>query len=251
MSEFLVFTLAAPLASFGELAGNEVRRSTERPGHSLTVGLIGAALGLEREDPRLLYLSQAARIAVALDRVGRPVVDFHTVQSLKASHSRRHEPGTRREALLIGRDHHDALYTTITRREYRTDVLALAALALVGGPFTLSEIAAALKKPIFTLYLGRKCCPLSLPTAPEIINRADPEGAFGRYRELVRSKLKRIERELATPNATVIADARLYGADREGRRQRRRTRPLDRRTWRYGLLDELVLTTQTEGDHGA
>lgn len=60
----------------------------------------------------------------------------------------------------------EKLGTILTSREYRTDGLYMVAVeALSDAPFSLQQLADALDKPVFTLYLGRKSCPLSLPLA--------------------------------------------------------------------------------------
>lgn len=233
MPEFLVFTLAAPMASFGGVAGNYRRSSMDRPGHSLVVGLLGAALGLVRDDERLPALAATLRVAVAMDTPGRALLDFHTVQTAKERKGFR--PATRRQALADG-----DLNTIITEREYRTDVLATVAVTTEGGSFALGEMAAALETPRFTLYLGRKSCPLALPVTPRRLERADAAEAMRDYREGVASHMAALF-GLKPEKARVAVDARLHPGQR-GRRETRRTMPDDRRTWQYGLLDELVLS---------
>lgn len=232
---FLVFTLAAPMASFGVGAGNAMRGSQDAPGHSLIVGMMGAALGIEREDPRLLELSDGALCAVAMEARGAPLRDFHTVQS-------RHErkgprPATRREALAEADP-----YTTVTERDYVTDVVASVAVARRGGPFSLEEISAALTRPRFTLWLGRKSCPLALPLAPAIVTADDAAEALRMCREARAARGDCFE---VKPRATaVIARAELYPDQRIAqRRQSRRTLPASRSAWSYRLLDELVLAS--------
>src|SRR5687768_6196821 len=122
MPLFTVFTLAGPLASFGGVAGNERRGSLARPGHSLLVGLVAAALGIRRnEEARLAGLSGACRFAVRADASGQLLVDYHTVQTAKERRGFR--PQTRRALLAEG-----DLVTTLTEREYRTDVCFTVAL---------------------------------------------------------------------------------------------------------------------------
>ena len=48
--KFLVFQLQAPLSSWGDTAVGEYRGSYEHPGESALIGLLGAALGIRRED---------------------------------------------------------------------------------------------------------------------------------------------------------------------------------------------------------
>ena len=74
MSNHLVFTLHATIGSFGALAVGERRGGFERPAKSAVLGLVAAALGLERDD-------EEAQIALASDfgswpRSGRTRTDF-------------------------------------------------------------------------------------------------------------------------------------------------------------------------------
>lgn len=233
MAEFLCFTLAAPIASFGAVAGNMARGTLDRPGHSLVVGLIGAALGLEREDPRLLEMSDGLRVAVEMDAPGSHLRDYHTVQTAKERRGFR--PATRRQALLEGE-----LGTIITERDYLTDVCAFAAVMREAGPFPLDEMAQALRTPRFTLYLGRKSCPLALPVAPQV-RQAASIGAALRDHAAEHGERFRALFPLHRRSMPVAADSRLYPASAPGRRVRRRTATDDRGAWRYRLLEELVL----------
>lgn len=250
MARFIVFTLAAPLASFGGVAGNEVRGSASRPGHSMLAGLLAAALGLKRDDPQLLPLSEGCRFAVRIHESGSPLVDYHTVQSPEG---KRFRPSTRRDALA-----HDKIGTVITYREYRTDVLYAVALSLAGGPFMEEEIVAAVKQPRFVLYAGRKSCPLSLPLHPLVFDAVDAVEAFHMYEQAL-TPAQRQQHELhsrrearwrnlhpqSKPPRRIAGQAALLGG-REGRHERRRARPADRKSWQFTLLDELVLPPEPE-----
>lgn len=232
---FLVFQLGAAMGSFGVGAGNFSRGTHASPGHSLIVGLLGAALGLEREDARLLELSDSLRVAMAMEARGAPLRDFHTIQSRPEKRGER--PRTRKQALEM-----DHLYTTISERDYFCDVLATVAVQRRAGPFSLEEMAAALRRPVFTLYLGRKSCPLALPPAPEIVAAESADAAMRAFRDCMGALdwLFPVRRR----EAIVEADARLYPPDAKGRRSRRRTAPAYRSTWAYRLLDELTLAPE-------
>jgi CRISPR system Cascade subunit CasD len=43
---------------------------------------------------------------------------------------------------------------------------------LDGSQYTVQQLADALAKPVFTLYLGRKSCPVSLPLQPQVVTAA-------------------------------------------------------------------------------
>ena len=117
--------------------------------------------------PLLLLFRTATRTLSA----GSLMSDFHTFQSLPSAKGK---PRTRADALYV-----KGLETSITRREYRMDVCYQAAYrAVSGGRYSLSELFAGFKRPAYVLYLGRKCCPLSYPLAPEIIEARSVLDAF-------------------------------------------------------------------------
>ena len=64
MARFLVFTLAAPLMSFGDVAPCERCVGFDRPSRSALSGLISAALGLRRDDSRQAALAASLAFAV-------------------------------------------------------------------------------------------------------------------------------------------------------------------------------------------
>lgn len=169
MPDHLVFTLAASLASAGEVAGHERRGSLGWPGRSAIIGLLAAAQGIRRDGD--FSALEALEVSVAVFEQGQPLRDYHTVQTIPTPLVRR--PQSRPEALArAGKDAN----TTITLRDYRTGVLYGVAVAGQG----LEALAAALQQPVFHLYLGRKSCPLSAPVAPRIVAADSPEAALTR-----------------------------------------------------------------------
>ena len=158
---FLLFTLYAPMGSYGEIAVGERRMSWARPGRSAVLGLVAAALGIERDDEDAhRNLEAGLYYAVRTDASGRPLIDYHTVQTPKAR--RGHRFATRREELQS-----DDLYTVLSRREWRSDACFTISLwARPDGAVDLEEIAGALRRPRLVLYMGRKSAPLGLPLNP-------------------------------------------------------------------------------------
>jgi len=170
MPRFLLITLAAPLASFGELAGHERRGGKERPGKAALIGLLGAALGIKRDDTKGQdALAEAIEVGVRVDNPGTALQDFHTAQYVPTARIKR--PQTRRHALAALKPSDNA---ELTRRDYRQDVLYTTAYEILNDcPWTLEELVTAFQKPRFTLYLGRKSCPFCLPLDPRIIEAED------------------------------------------------------------------------------
>lgn len=100
MTDFLLFTLYAPLASWGDIAVGESRGSWDRPSRSAVLGLLGAALGIMREDQAAHEQLQAGYgVAVRADAVGATLSDYHTAQTVAASAVRKARPRTRAELL--------------------------------------------------------------------------------------------------------------------------------------------------------
>ncbi|MGV6819048.1 MAG: type I-E CRISPR-associated protein Cas5/CasD [Parvularcula sp.] len=159
MREYLVFTLTANMGSMGELAGHERRGSWTWPGRSAVLGLLAAAKGIRRDED--FSAVDALQLGVAVFDAGTPLRDYHTVQTIPTAKSRKPQsrPAAMREAGL-------GMNTTITHRDYRT--CPLYGVAVVGDE--LDGWRAALERPVFTLYLGRKSCPLSTPLSPSIVS---------------------------------------------------------------------------------
>ncbi|OYU20081.1 MAG: type I-E CRISPR-associated protein Cas5/CasD [Rhodobacteraceae bacterium PARR1] len=167
MQPHLVFTLAATMAAMGDLAGHERRGSLLWPGRSGILGLMGAALGLRREDD--FSALDALSVGVAVFEQGAGLRDYHTVETVPTAVAKR--PNSRPQALRV-----DALRnnTTITLRDYRVGVLY--GIAVWGGQ--LESLCTALNAPQFTLYLGRKSCPLSAPPGARVVMATGPEAAL-------------------------------------------------------------------------
>ena len=171
MNEYLTFFLCAPMSAFGSYAGHERRGSATSPHRSAILGLIGAALGVDRKDSGAQMALRQYRFAVQSRTENKHLRDYHTVQT---AHRRFKRPASRRVALeAAGRK----AETTITYRDYRTDVAFAVAIWLEGEAWPLSQVANALKKPEFVLYAGRKSCPLSAPMTPKIVRASDPKEA--------------------------------------------------------------------------
>lgn len=233
MAEFLVFTLAARMASMGDLAGHERRGTGLWPARSALIGLIGAALGVRRSDREGQDALRRLRFAVAAHDTGTPLRDYHTVQTVPQKFKR---PATRADALRVAKDAH-GLNTTITLRDYRSGVVY--AVAAWDAPRPLSEIAEALIRPAFTLYFGRKSCPLSLPVAPEVVEADDPAEALARRAppEILADAGKEGKPQFIVSDPWPGLDCRRVEA--------RYDDPVDRDLWHFAAREVLILG---EGD---
>ncbi len=164
MREFLVFQLFGPLASWGEEAVGDVRPSAARPTRSALLGLIGAALGIERgDDAGQADIAASMRFAVAVVANGVPLIDYHTIQTRQPRRGRSFAS----RAEQLGALRHD-LTTLLSERHYRCDARYRVVAWQPEGSrrWGLEAVESALLAPRFPLYLGRKSCPPALPLAP-------------------------------------------------------------------------------------
>jgi len=174
MPEYLVFRLYGPLASWGGIAVGEYRPAERSPAKSAILGLIGAALGIRSDDAAAqARLRDGYLMATIAHTPGTLLRDYHTTQvAPRIARKRNWEFATRREELSIPRE---ALNTILSTREYLCDAFYTVCLWGATGnlPYSLVEIAQSLKNPVFTLYLGRKSCPIGLPVQSQVITGAN------------------------------------------------------------------------------
>jgi CRISPR system Cascade subunit CasD len=165
MAGYLVFRLYGPLASWGDIAVGEMRPSTPHPSKSAVMGLVAAALGIRRDqEDELSRLAGGYGMAVRVDGFGKSIKDYHTIQVRPGQNSF----ATRRDELAVERG--EKLETILSYRDYRTDALFTIALwERSNPPYSFERLKEALEKPVFTLYLGRKSCPLGTPLEPQVV----------------------------------------------------------------------------------
>jgi len=185
--DYLVFQLQAPLVAWGEPAVGEFRGSANHPGESALLGLLGAALGITRDDEAALQRLQAGyAFAVGVQSTGTLLRDYHTAQVPGRSTLKGRPHATRADELAVPR--HE-LSTILSTRDYRQDAACLVAVQpREEAPHELSELANALRTPRFVLYLGRKACPPAAPLWPQIVAGASVLKAFEAYRTLTEAQ---------------------------------------------------------------
>ncbi len=236
MKSWLIVTLAAPLASFGEEAGNAQRGTANAPTRSALLGLAGAALGTKRDDDvGNKHLSDSFSTATRTLQAGSLMEDFHTFQSVPQSKG---WFSTRAHALRAGE-----AVTSITRRQYRSDGLWQAAFgAKPDAHYRLEALMAAFMAPVFVLYLGRKSCPLSHPLVPRLIEAGDLAQAFREHG--TQSGLKQ------TKPSVIASDNRddLPQSNNPVLKRRRMDQPENRDKWHFSPRDEWSVVTHAEGE---
>jgi|GEM_PF-1940667 len=178
MVETVVFSLYGALGAFGGPAGYSRRGTQMEPSRSGLLGLCAAAFGIPRDDQRRLAALSVWRFAYATieprQSRQRVIRDYHTAQTV---HRKIKRPRTRRDAVLDGHAL-DAIHTEITQRDYLSDCAF--AVAAWGGD--AAALAAALRRPVFAPFLGRKSCPLAAPVDPSVVDADVPWSAFAALR---------------------------------------------------------------------
>lgn len=227
MTEHLVFTLCAAMGAMGELAGHERRGSLTWPGRSALIGLVAAAMGIRRGDAAAFAALDGLRTAVGVIENGVPLRDYHTVETVPTAAAR--SPDSRPAAIRrAGR----RTNTTITLRDYRVGVAY--AVAMWPGPDAaapppLEAMRAALHRPVFTLYLGRKSCPLAAPPGARIVTAEGPLAAL---------------EQAARPPFGYGGGLRLIASDTsiapEDQVEGRNDLPVDRARWHFGQRKQFL-----------
>jgi CRISPR system Cascade subunit CasD len=160
MPTFLILRLDGPMQAWGTHTFEDFRPSNLFPTRSGLLGLLGACLGLERNDlAGQTQLAASVEFSVRVDQtLARPgldqavskrnvkLPDFHTVMDARKVDGKANK------------------FPVVSRREYLFDAAFTVAVgSKPDAPIALAEIAAALRQPLYTPSLGRRSCPLARP----------------------------------------------------------------------------------------
>lgn len=133
----LLLRLVGPMQSWGTTSRFDQRDTGKEPSKSGVIGLVAAALGIDRENWADLEPLTRLSMGVRHDRSGLPKRDYQTAQHIiSADRSKVHE-------------------TAVTTRDYLADAAFLVGLADNDGVL-LDRIHTALGNPAWPLSLGRK-----------------------------------------------------------------------------------------------
>ncbi len=136
----LLLRLCAPLQAWGIQSRFSVRDSARDPSKSGVIGLLAAAQGRSRS--AAIEDLAALRMGVRVDQEGALLRDYHTAQEVY-----RAKGGVKP--------------TELSTRYYLGDACFL--VGLEGDPTLLSVLHAALRDPVWALYLGRRAFPPGEP----------------------------------------------------------------------------------------
>jgi CRISPR system Cascade subunit CasD len=130
-------------------------------------------------------------------------------------------------------------------REYRTDPAYLVVLWKHKAPkWSLGQFLDALRRPHFTLFFGRKACPLSVPLDPRTVEADDPILAIRAYVAARTPEQAEFLRGLHLNGLPSVLALDLDGASDHTDRmrvERRRDTLESRRRWQFGLRSEALV----------
>lgn len=242
MTDYLIFRLYGPVAAWGDIAVGEVRPSFSHPSRSAVMGLIAAALGIRRDQESLhQQMAKSYGFAVRVDAVGTPLTDYHTAQVPPSGTGRnRISFATRRDEIVALPK--EKLNTILSKRDYRLDALATVVIrGRISPPYSLHELAEALQYPVYTLYLGRKSCPLALPVEARVVTADTVLKALGKAKFEDWGKLPHSDKP-----------ALYWEEDADSGIQpqhtfERRDMPLSRKRWQFDVRREYHASIPKEG----
>jgi CRISPR system Cascade subunit CasD len=175
----LILRLESPLMAFGGVAVDHHGVIDEFPSTSMLTGLLANALGWDHGDFSALdRLQDRIRFAARIDRPGRRLVDYQTVD-LGQEHLVK--TGWTTSGRVDERRGGSSEETHIRFRHYRADASVTVALTLspVDETPNLNDLEEALREPARPLFLGRKTC---LPCVPILAGRIDAPTLLGALR---------------------------------------------------------------------
>jgi CRISPR system Cascade subunit CasD len=174
MQPILILKLEGVMQAWGGHTFEDLRASHDFPTRSGLVGLLAACLGLDRRQRKeQMRLCQSVRFAVRADgkriegRTLHPakMTDYHTIREARRA-NRPPKPGE----------------TVQSWREYIYDAAFTVAIGQTQDAFhDLESLRDAVQKPAFTLFLGRRACPLARPLLAEDVG----DGGIVRAQSLI------------------------------------------------------------------
>jgi CRISPR system Cascade subunit CasD len=167
VSTLFTMRLAAPIASLSGPRIDTVGDSLPIPTRSMITGIIGAALGISYDQPKVLQRVQdTMRLAVVVHRAGTVIRDYQTVRMAQPHMTGPMWWNDGKRLGVMERAGGDPDRTITGERPLTSDYDATVIVELVhGAPFEGSQILDALRSPIFPLCIGQRSCIPSRPIA--------------------------------------------------------------------------------------
>ena len=213
MARFLILRLDGPMQAWGAHTYEDFRPSNLFPTRSGLLGLVGACMGIERDDHKgMRGLADSIEFAVRVDKSAARIENGNA--AIK-SHLKLSDYHTVREARRANRAPRDG-ETIQSWREYLFDAAFTVAIGeRQEAPVRLDCIERDLRMPCYTAVLGRRSCPLARPLVDKdaFVEAADAIVALsliGPTGGLIYS-----EGELGSKQPMQIRDVPLHGKHRQ------------------------------------
>lgn len=155
----VLMRLEGPLQAWSTQSRLGIRDTDPEPSKSGVLGLVGAALGMERTDDTWLSEVAGFEMAVRVDRPGSLLKDYHTAGGSTFRGAPYFVFGTKN--------------TVTSNRYYLQDASFLVGLEAPGEWATRLE--GALRDPKWPVFLGRRACPPSKPILEGVVDGSPPE----------------------------------------------------------------------------
>ena len=211
MPTFLHLRWRGPLMSLAGARIDGFAQAMPIPSPTAIAGLLGAALGYRRGDGRLVELAGVLRYGVVVHNPGTPLVDYQTADlgaiGLKAvAVDANGEIRTYERESSVSKE----------RAQQWRPLLADADMTLVleAPGWDLDQLLAALRAPVFPLYLGRLSCPPSGQVGERLVEAETLEEALTALR---RARGGVIYRPLVSLNDDALVDGLVVSIPARGR----------------------------------
>jgi len=209
MSRFLILKLDGVMQGWGGHTYEDWRPTELFPTRSGLLGLLGACMGIDRQDgERLNSLASSVLFTVQadyqrlkpdeknLELTSLRLCDYHTIlEARKVDGKPNKNPVQSYRWYLF-----DAPFTVAVEEA-------------INAPIKLEEIAGAMRSPIYTPFLGRRSCPLSRPLIDPYEKPIEAKSAIDALQRsgTGRSVIYSESPELATEHKLRMRDVPIYG----------------------------------------
>lgn len=225
MKKYLLFTLSGPLAAWGRDGVHLNRLVYTAPSKSAVIGLIAGCMGIKRDDSTLVERFENIKFSVLQIYQRSKILDYHTISLPKTKGL-----PTRLDE-IYNPPNDNSNQTIVSQREYIVGNLSVVAIS--DETLYLEEVAHYLNFPIFTPYLGRKCCVLSQPMNPSVIEKEDDVvEALKEYMSTIPVKIKQEKYKLYTEEVLDDENYIIHS---------RYDQPTDKNTWTFKSRQEYIV----------
>lgn len=226
----IILKFSGPLQSWGTRSHFEIRHTDPYPSKSAVIGMIAAALGYKRgEDAKIQKLNELD-YAVRMDQAGQIIEDFQN------AHKYKNTPDP-----VLDRNY-------VTHREYIEDAVFVAAIGSEDDLW-VNEIYKALQRPYYSLYEGRRSCPIMADSLLGIVDEnvlSVLQSVPWQAAEWYRRRLRHISGEDAVIRIPIYADGSLILEGREVLYRRDGVLSFSEKGRKFTFRKEKMILTEVE-----